>query len=287
MLENKKILLIISGGIAAYKSLELIRGLRKNKAEVNCILTENASKIVTPLVVASLSEGKVHQEMFSLVNGSRIGHVQLSRGADLIVAAPATANLIAKMALGIADNLASTTLLAANKPVMIAPAMNTQMWKHHATQKNMKTLEEQGIICTGPKKGGLACGEVGEGRMSEPQDILDEIIKHLTNTESLKGKKALVTSGATQEPIDAVRFLSNYSSGKQGHAIAKALAEKGADVTLVSGVVSLPDPAGVKTVHVKTADEMMTACNQEKSVDIAVCAAAVADWKIVNPSKSK
>ncbi|HSV29830.1 MAG TPA: bifunctional phosphopantothenoylcysteine decarboxylase/phosphopantothenate--cysteine ligase CoaBC [Candidatus Omnitrophota bacterium] len=286
MLDGRRILLVISGGIAAYKSLELIRRLRERGAGVRCILTKGGEQFVTPLSVAALSGDKVYQDLFSLTDEAEMGHIRLSREADLVVVAPATADLMARMAAGMADDLATTALLATDKPVLVAPAMNAFMWAHPATQANIRTLEGRGIRRVGPAAGELACGEVGEGRMAEVSDIV-AAIEAMLSSGPLKGMKALVTSGPTHEPIDPVRFIANRSSGKQGHAIAAALHALGAQVTLVTGPVRLPDPAGIEVVHVETAREMLGACLGRLPVDIAVCAAAVADWTVSNASKEK
>lgn len=285
-LDNRSILLIISGGIAAYKSLELIRRLKEKGSIVRCILTEGGAHFVTPLSVATLSGEPVNMNLFSEDEEQRLGHIRLSRETDLIVIAPATANIIAKMAHGIADNFASATLLASNKPILIAPAMNSAMWANAATQANIATLTSRGIMQVGPGCGHLACGEEGAGRMSDPGEILQAIENHFGKAP-LAGKHALVTSGPTFEPLDPVRFIGNRSSGKQGHAIAAALAAQGATVTLVSGPTALPDPSGVKVVHIETADQMLAACLSCDSVDIAVCAAAVADWRPATTKDAK
>lgn len=345
-LKNKSILLVISGGIAAYKSLELIRLLKKSGAHVRCILTQGGAQFVTPLSVAALTEEEVFTDLWSLKDETEMGHIRLSREADLIIVAPASANMIAKLAWGLADDLASTTLLAANKPILIAPAMNQQMWESKATQDNLKTLKSRGVLQTGPSAGEMACGETGMGRMIEPEEILTAIEKALTGKakppqkltaqkktkeylkatleaeKELSGLTALVTAGPTFEPIDPVRFIGNHSSGKQGIAIAKSLANAGAKVTLVIGPVSeeiltsLPiyhphpptrhpresgDPArpsqkldarlrehnGIELIKVQTAAEMLKACEQSLPVDIAVCAAAVADWSPTKPQNHK
>ena len=278
-LHSRRNLLIISGGIAAYKSLDLIRRLRERGATVRCVLTQGGAQFVTPLSVSALSEEKVYGDLWSLTDEQQMGHIRLSRDADLIVVAPASANLIAKMAQGIADDLASTVLLATDKSVMVAPAMNVEMWNNAATQANIATLKQRGIIFAGPAKGLMACGEEGEGRMMEPSEILNAIAAHFAIPGPLAGKHALVTSGPTYEPLDPVRFIGNRSSGKQGHAIAMALNVKGAETTLVTGPTNLPDPTGIKTIHVQTAREMLAACEAALPVDIAVCAAAVADWR--------
>ena len=280
-LTGKKLLLIISGGIAAYKVLEVIRRGREAGLEIRAILTAGGAQFVTPLTVAALTENKVYQELFSLTDESEMGHIRLVREADLILVAPASADLIAKMAHGLADDLASTALLAADKPILIAPTMNVQMWAHAATQANIATLRSRGVALVGPGKGDLACGEVGSGRLAEPPEILAAIGRLLGHpTGPLSGKRALVTSGPTHEPIDPVRYIANRSSGKQGHAIAAALAKLGAETVLVSGPTHEPDPLGVRTVHIETAAEMLAACEANLPVDIAVCAAAVADWRV-------
>ena len=287
MLHGRRILLIISGGIAAYKSLELIRRLRDQGVAVRCVMTEAARQFVSPLSVAALSEDKVYGELWSLTDESEMGHIRLSREADLVVVAPATADLIARMAAGLADDLAATTLLASDKPVLIAPAMNAMMWAHPATQANIATLMARGVGRVGPAAGDLACGEVGFGRMSEPAEILAAITRALSKDQRLGGRRALVTSGPTREPIDPVRYISNHSSGKQGHAIAAALAALGAETVLVSGPTGEPTPAGVKLVMVETAAEMLAASEAALPVDVAVMAAAVSDWRIDGASVQK
>ena len=287
MLHGKRILLIIAGGIAAFKSAELIRLLRGRGATVRCVLTEAGAKFVTPLTLQALSEDRVYGDMFSLTDESEMGHIQLSRDADLLVVAPATADLLARMAGGLADDLAATVLLATDKPVLAAPAMNVRMWTHAATAANVETLKKRGVRFVGPNDGAMACNEHGPGRMSEPVEIVSAIEEMLVRDRPLAGKRALVTSGPTREALDPVRFISNHSSGKQGHAIAAALAELGADVTLVSGPVVVPDPPGVKVVHIESADQMLAACLEAGLLDIAVCAAAVADWKAAKPATGK
>ena len=287
MLKGKRILLIVAGGIAAFKSLELIRRLRERGASVRCVLTDAGARFVTPLSLQALSEDRVYSDMFSLTDESEMGHIQLSRDADLLVVAPATANLLARMAAGLADDLAATVLLATDKPVLAAPAMNVRMWTHAATQANVETLKKRGVHFIGPNDGAMACNEYGPGRMSEPEEIVVAVEGLLTRERPLAGKRAVVTSGPTREAIDPVRYISNHSSGKQGHAIAAALARLGAEVTLVSGPVALADPPGVRTVHVEAADQMLAACLAAGTVDVAVCAAAVADWKAANPSGAK
>jgi len=277
---GRKILLIIGGGIAAYKSLELIRRLRRHGFGVSAILTKAGAEFVTPLSVSALAGEKVFQDLFSLTDESQMGHIELSRSADLLVVAPATADLMAKLAGGHANDLASTALLATDKSVLMAPAMNVRMWSHAATQRNLAQLKKDGILFVGPADGEMACGEYGPGRMAEPDDIVAAIEMSLaTSTGTLAGIRALVTAGPTHEPIDPVRFISNHSSGKQGYAIATALAELGAETTLVSGPVALEAPARVKMVRVETAQEMLAACERALPADVAVCTAAVADWR--------
>jgi len=286
--QGKRVLLIIAGGIAAYKSLELIRRLRERGVCVRCILTAAGARFVTPLAVASLSGERTYSDLFSLTDEAEMGHIRLSREADLIVVAPATADLIAKMAHGLADDLASTTLLATDKPVLIAPAMNPQMWAHAATRRNVATLIDDGIQRVGPNPGDMACGEEGLGRVAEPEQIVAAIEALLRPVERpLAGVRALVTSGPTHEAIDPVRFIANRSSGKQGHAIAAALAAAGAEVTLISGPVREPDPPGVHVVRVESAQQMLEACLAARPIDVAVCAAAVADWRVADPSTHK
>ncbi len=260
MLHGKRVLLIISGGIAAYKSLELIRILRKNGLAVRCILTRGGAQFVTPLSVSALTEDKVYIDLFSLTDEAEMGHIRLSRDADLLVVAPASADILAKMARGVADDLASTALLATDKPVMVAPAMNVRMWQHAATQANLTTLLERGVRIVGPDEGDMACGEFGPGRLAEPDEIAAAITAYFGDSSPLAGRRALVTSGPTHEPIDPVRYSANRSSGRQGHAIAAALARQGAATTLVSGPTNLPDPAGVDVVHIETAQQMLDAC---------------------------
>ncbi|MBF0326291.1 MAG: bifunctional phosphopantothenoylcysteine decarboxylase/phosphopantothenate--cysteine ligase CoaBC [Alphaproteobacteria bacterium] len=286
MLDGRRILLVISGGIAAYKSLEVIRRLRERGADVRCLLTHNATQFVTPLAMQTLSGNKVFQDTFSLTDEHEIGHITLARDCDLVVVAPATANLLAKMAHGLADDLASTALLVTDQPILVAPAMNFRMWEHPATRANLATLKGRGIHTVGPNAGPLAEGESGIGRMAEPGEIV-AAIEGLLAKGPLAGIKALVTSGPTFEPIDPVRFIGNRSSGKQGHAIATALARLGADVTLITGPVRLADPSGVRTIHVETAREMLGAALGNLPADVAVCAAAVADWTVSNASKEK
>src|SRR6476619_5478037 len=279
---GKRLLLIVSGGIAAYKALELIRLLRARECAVTCVLTEAGAQFVTPLSLQALSESKVYSDLFSLTDESEMGHIELSREADLLVVAPATANILGRMAAGLADDLATTVLLATDKPVLAAPAMNVRMWTHAATQANVETLRKRGIHFIGPNDGAMDCNDYGPGRMSEQEEIA-AAIEALLATEKpplerpplekpLAGKRALVTSGPTREAIDPVRYISNHSSGKRGHAIAAALARLGADVTLVSGPVIVADPADVTMVKVESADQMLAACLAAGAVDVAVCA---------------
>jgi phosphopantothenoylcysteine decarboxylase/phosphopantothenate--cysteine ligase len=267
--------------------LELIRRLKDRGASVRAILTRGGAEFVTPLSVAALSGEKVYTDLFKLTDESEMGHIRLSREADLVVVAPASADLIAKMAGGLADDLATTALLATDKPVMIAPAMNTMMWANPATAANVETLERRGMLRVGPAAGDLACGEVGEGRMAEPADILEAIEAFFRTGARLAGRAALVTSGPTHEAVDPVRFLANRSSGRQGHAIAAALAALGAEVHLVSGPTAEPDPSGVRTTHVVSAREMLEACLAALPVEVAVCAAAVADWRPAEAAPTK
>src|SRR5579862_2263450 len=286
-LAGRRILLVISGGIAAYKALDLIRRLRERGAAVRCVMTAAAQHFVTPLAAASLAEDKVYTDLFSLTDESEMGHIRLSREADLVLVAPATADLLARMAAGLANDLASTLLLATDKPVMVAPSMNVMMWGHAATQANMALLERRGIRRAGPVPGDLACGEFGSGRMAEPLDIAAAVEAFFRDGAVLAGKRALVTSGPTWEPIDPVRFIANRSSGKQGHAIAGALAGLGAAVTLVSGPSHEPVPPGVALVPVETAREMLAACEAALPVDVAIFAAAVADWRAEDTAPQK
>ncbi len=280
-LSDKRILLIVGGGIAAYKALELARLLRKAGVGVRPILTKAGEQFVTPLSLAAISEDKVYSELFSLTDEAEMGHIELSRSADLVVVAPATADLIAKAVHGHASDLASTTLLATDKPVLMAPAMNVRMWEHPATRRNVAQLKADGVLFVGPDEGAMACGEYGFGRLAEPPAIFEAIMAALAGPAArpLAGKRAIVTAGPTAEPIDPVRVLTNRSSGKQGFAIAQALAELGAEVTLVAGPVAVPTPAGVKRVDIETAREMLAACEAALPADIAVCVAAVSDWR--------
>ena len=278
---GKSVLLIIGGGIAAYKSLELIRRLRERGIATRAILTKAGAQFVTPLSVSALTGEKVFDDLFSLTDEAEMGHIQLSRSADLVVVAPATADLMAKLANGLANDLASTALLATDKTVLMAPAMNVRMWNHPATQRNLATLRKDGVLFVGPNEGEMACGEFGSGRMAEPLEIAAAIETALAATIEgpLSGIKALVTAGPTHEPLDPVRYIANRSSGKQGYAIARALAAAGAEVTLVSGPVELAAPPRVKLVKIESAREMLAACESALPAEVAVCCAAVADWR--------
>jgi len=286
MLTNKHILLIVGGGIAAFKSLDLVRRLRERGAQVTPVLTKAGAEFVTPLSLSALSASKVYQDLFNLTDEAEMGHIELSRAADLIVVAPATADLMAKMAGGLANDLASTLLLATDKRVLIAPSMNVRMWNHPATQRNVATLQGDGILVVGPNEGDMACGEYGPGRMAEVPEIIAAVDAALADGP-LKGRHVLVTSGPTHEPIDPVRYIANRSSGAQGTAIAKALAALGADVTFVTGPADVPPPMDVTVVKVQTAQEMLEAVQAAGDVDAAVFAAAVADWHVANAGNSK
>lgn len=286
MLADKRILLIIGGGIAAFKALDLIRRLREKGASVTPVLTRSGAEFVTPLSVSALAGQKVYQDLFDLTAEAEMGHIELSRAADLIVVAPATADLMAKMACGLANDLASTLLLATDKRVLIAPSMNVRMWDHPATQRNLAQLKSDGVLTVGPNEGDMACGEYGYGRLAEPIEIVEAIDLALSNGP-LKGKHILVTSGPTHEPIDPVRYIANRSSGAQGTAIAKALAALGADVTFVTGPADVPPPTGVRVVKVQTAAAMLKAVQDAPHADAAVFAAAVADWRVANAGPSK
>ena len=285
-LSGKRVLLIIGGGIAAYKTLELIRRLKDAGASVHAILTAAGAQFITPLSVSALSGETTHLELFDLTVESEMGHIALSRSADLLIVAPATADLMAKLVAGLAPDLASTALLATDKPVLLAPAMNVRMWEHPATRRNLAALRRDGIHVVGPNEGEMACGEFGEGRMAEPGEILAAVAAILKPAH-LKGIRALVTAGPTHEPIDPVRYLSNRSSGKQGYAIAEALADAGAETILVSGPVALTAPARINLVRVETAIDMRNACEASLPVDVAICAAAVADWHVEHPHLTK
>jgi phosphopantothenoylcysteine decarboxylase/phosphopantothenate--cysteine ligase len=300
--QGKRILLIVGGGIAAYKSLDLVRRLKERGASVRAILTKGGAEFVTPLSLSVLSEEKVFTDLFDLKDEAEIGHIRLSREADLIVVAPATADLLAKMAHGLADDLATAVLLATDKKVLTAPAMNVRMWEHAATKRNVARLREDGIAFVGPDEGEMACGEYGPGRMAEPAEIADAIARLIGEApgasptlvslegarhELLAGRHVLITSGPTHEPIDPVRYIANRSSGKQGHALARAARALGAQVTLVSGPVTLPDPEGVRVVKVETAHEMLAGTLSALPADIAICAAAVADWRAADEATHK
>jgi phosphopantothenoylcysteine decarboxylase / phosphopantothenate---cysteine ligase len=288
-LSGRRILLIISGGIAAYKSLDLIRRLRERGAEVRPVMTRGAQEFVTPLAVGALSGGHVYTELFSREDEQDVGHIRLARECDLVLVAPATADLMAKMAHGLADDLAGAVLLATDRPVLIAPAMNPKMWEAAPTKRNAAMLKGDGIAFIGPMAGEMAeRNEAGIGRMAEPLQIVEAVIELMDGApKPLKGRRAIVTSGPTHEPIDPVRYIANRSSGKQGHAIAAALAKLGAEVTLVSGPVTIPDPAGVTTVHVETASEMLETVSSRLPADIAVMVAAVADWRVASEAGQK
>ena len=286
-LNNKKILFIICGGISAYKSLETIRLLKKNGAEIKTILTSSAKKFVTPLSVASLSQGKVYSDLFSLENETEMDHISLSRWADVVIVAPATANTISKLAQGTTDDLASTVILASNKQIYLAPAMNVRMWEHKSTKTNLKKLKDFGYKFIGPEIGDMACGEYGEGKMSEPLKIADELNQFFLNQSQNKKFKALVTAGPTNEYIDPVRFITNKSSGKQGYELAKCLSKKGFDTTLISGPTNLEVEKDIKLIKVETADEMFAATQENLPVDVAIFSAAVSDFKIKNKSQTK
>jgi phosphopantothenoylcysteine decarboxylase/phosphopantothenate--cysteine ligase len=278
---GRRVLLVVGGGIAAYKALELVRLLRKAGVGVRAVLTRAGAEFVTPLSLAALTEDKVHQDLFSLTDEAEMGHIELSRSADLVVVAPATADLMAKAAQGLANDLASTLLLATDKPVLMAPAMNVRMWLHPAMVRNLETLKADGVRIVGPDDGPMACGEYGPGRMAEPPVIFEAVMAALGEAapRPLAGKRALVTAGPTVEPLDPVRYLTNRSSGRQGYAIAEALAALGAETTLVSGPTALPAPFGVNRVDVETAEEMLAACHAALPADVAVFVAAVADWR--------
>lgn len=277
---TRSVLLVVGGGIAAYKALELIRRLREHGLRVRTVLTDAGARFVTPMSIQALSGERVFSDLFSLTDESEMGHITLSRGSDLIVVCPATADLLARMATGLADDLATTVLLATDTPVLVAPAMNVRMWTHAATQANVAALRARGVAFVGPETGLMACNESGPGRLAETDTILAAILRALSPDRPLAGRRALVTAGPTHEPIDPVRYIANRSSGTQGYAIAEALAAAGADVTLVSGPTTLPDPAGIRTIRVETARDMLDACRHALPCDVAVCTAAVADWHV-------
>ncbi|WP_170562899.1 bifunctional phosphopantothenoylcysteine decarboxylase/phosphopantothenate--cysteine ligase CoaBC [Ruegeria atlantica] len=286
MLASKRILLIIGAGIAAYKSLDLIRRLKERGASVTPVLTGAAEEFVTPLSVSALAGEKVYRELFDLTDEAEMGHIQLSRSADLIVVAPATADMMGKMAAGLANDLASTLLMATDTPVLCAPAMNVRMWDHPSTQRNLKQLQADGIRFVGPNEGDMACGEYGPGRMSEPLEIVSAVEAQLGDGP-LKGRRILVTSGPTHEPIDPVRYIANRSSGAQGTAVARALSALGADVIFVTGPADVPPPDGVQVIRVETAQQMSDAVDAAMPVDAGVFAAAVADWRMATASDKK
>jgi phosphopantothenoylcysteine decarboxylase/phosphopantothenate--cysteine ligase len=295
-LSGKSVLLIIGGGIAAYKSLELIRLLKQRQAKVTAIMTKAAGQFVTELSVASLTGEKVYTDLFSLTDEVEMGHIELSRSADLLIVAPASADLMAKMAQGLANDLASTTLLATDKKILIAPAMNVRMWQHPATMRNLATLKADGVRVIGPNDGEMACGEYGPGRMAEPTEILARIEAHFAGgalplmgaaSRPLTGRKVLITAGPTHEPIDPVRYIANRSSGRQGYALAQAAVALGAETVLVSGPVHLPIPPGAQMMPVETAAEMLKTVEAELPADIAIFAAAVADWRVASASRQK
>ena len=286
-LNNKKILLIICGGIAAYKSLEVIRLLKKNNVIIKTILTKSGAEFVTPLSITSLSQSKVYQDLFSIENEVEMDHISLSRWADLILIAPATANTIAKLANGISDDLASTVTLASNKKIFIAPAMNVRMWEHQSTKQNIAKLKDYNYELIGPEIGDMACGEYGEGKMTEPSDILLHIENYLSSLQKNKKYKALVTAGPTREYLDPVRYLTNKSSGKQGYEIAKSFRDNGFETTLISGTTNLKPLEDIKFIEVETADEMLKKTIENLPVDVAVFSAAVCDFKFKKYNKEK
>lgn len=284
---SKSVLLIVSGSIAAVKTPDIVRRLTGQNVKVTCVLTQAGAQFVTPMALAALTGNPGYSELFSLKDEAEMGHIRLSREHDLIAVVPASANILSSMVAGRADDLATAVLLASNKPVMVAPAMNTQMWHNPATQRNVRQLKADGVEVIEPASGMLACGEEGKGRLAEVDIVVTAILARLGGATPLRGLKAIVTSGPTHEPLDPVRFIGNRSSGKQGHAIAAALAKAGAEVTLVSGPVAESDPAGVTVVRVETAEEMLAACTKALPADIAVCAAAVADWRAKHASPHK
>lgn len=288
---GKSVLMIVGGGIAAYKALEVSRRLQDHGITVTGVMTNSAQQFITPLSLSALTGQKTYTDLFSLTDEAEMGHIRLAREADLVLVVPATANLMARTAHGMADDLATCILLATNAPILFAPAMNPAMWNNPATRRNLAVLRGQGIGMIGPVSGDTACGEEGDGRMSEPADIVAATLASLSKTintnNNLAGRRAIVTSGPTHEPIDAVRFIANRSSGQQGHAIAAALAARGAEVTLVTGPVSKADPQNVTVVHIETAAQMLAACKAALPADIAICAAAVADWRVDHPVQGK
>lgn len=287
-MKGKRVLLIVSGGIAAIKIPDLIRRIRERGGLVRCVLTKGGAEFVTPLSLSALSEDKVYDDLFSLTDENEMGHINLSRDADVLMVAPASADIIAKMAAGLAGDLASTVLLATDKPVICVPSMNVRMWEHAATQANIEMLRKRGVQFVGPVEGDMACGEYGMGRMSEPAEILEALVNFFEGApKPLAGRRAIVTSGPTHEPIDPVRYIANRSSGKQGHAIAEALAHLGCETTLVSGPSVLPDPTGCNVIHIESARDMLAAVENALPADIAVFAAAVADWRTATEADKK
>tara|TARA_B100001540_G_scaffold171304_1_gene151301 strand:- start:227 stop:1426 length:1200 start_codon:yes stop_codon:yes gene_type:complete len=286
-LSNKKILLIICGGISAYKSLEIIRGLKKNNAQVKTILTKSAKEFVTPLSISSLSQEKVYEDMFNIENESEMDHISLSRWADLILVSPATANTISKLSSGSADDLASTVILASDKEIYLVPAMNVRMWEHPSTKENLYKLKNYGYKIIGPEIGDMACGEFGEGKMTEPNKIISEIDSYFKFKEKNKKYKALITAGPTREYIDPIRFITNMSSGKQGYEIAKSFRDSGFETTLISGVTNLKPVSGVNFINVDTAEEMYNETIKNLPADVAVFSAAVSDYKVKNYKNEK
>ena len=289
VLKNKKILLIICGGISAYKALELIRLLKKDEVEIKTILTKNSKKFITPLSVASLTKNKVYDDLFDHNNEAEMDHINLSRWCDAIIVAPATANTLSKLSYGNAEDLASTVILASDKKVILVPAMNVRMWEHEATQQNIKKLKNFGYLLIGPEKGDMACGEYGKGKMSEPKQIMDFLNKFFKKDNHIYNNslKAIVTAGPTKEYIDPVRFISNQSSGKQGYEIAKALAKKGVDTTLITGQTELKTAENINVIKIETANQMFEETKKQLPTDIAICAAAVSDFKVTNFNKNK
>lgn len=291
-MQGKRVLLIVGGGIAAFRTLDLVRRLREQEIEVRCVMTDTAKHFVTPLSLATLSANPVFSDMFDLTERAEIGHIHLARETDLVLIMPATADLMAKMVAGLAGDLATAVLLATTAPVLIAPAMNVRMWEHGATQRNVASLKADGFSFVGPQEGDMACGEYGFGRIAETDEILAAVLRSLAEgaepaSGPLTGKRVLITAGPTHEPIDPVRYIANRSSGKQGWALARAAADLGAEVVLISGPTGLLDPAGITTVHVETAEEMLEAATEALPADIAICAAAVADWRIETPADEK
>jgi len=286
-LKDKKILIVICGGISAYKSLEFIRALRKNKAEIKTIITKSAKEFVTPLSITSLSQGKVYEDLFNPENEAEMDHISLSRWADLIVVVPATANTLSKLSNGTCDDLASTVILASNKKIFLVPAMNVRMWEHPSNQKNLNNLKEYGYKIIGPEIGDMACGEYGSGKMTEPSEIFKYVENYFKQLRRNNNLKALVTAGPTREYLDPVRYITNKSSGKQGYELAKSFRDKGFDTTLISGKTNLKPVEGIKYIEIETADEMLKETLNNLPVDVAVFSAAVADYKAKNYSKEK